>query len=118
MSSRRYVGLKADLQQKTEHFLAEFDAEWTEQAFANSARTLPFSDKEVRRAVLVELVKIDLERRWTSGKGRRLESYLKACPELGNALMVCATETKTEADIDAYVAALGDILAEGGRRSA
>ena len=41
-----------------------------------------------------------------------------ACPELGNALLVCATETKTEADIDAYIAAFGDILAEGGRRSA
>ena len=31
-------------------------------------------------------------------------------PELGNALLVCATETKTDADIDAYVAALKDIL--------
>ena len=41
-----------------------------------------------------------------------------AWPDLGNALLVCATETKTEADIDAYVAALDDILTEGGRRSA
>ena len=40
------------------------------------------------------------------------------CPDLGNTLLVCATETKTEADIDAYVAALGNILTEGGRRSA
>jgi glycine dehydrogenase subunit 1 len=31
-------------------------------------------------------------------------------PELGNALMVCATETKTDADIEAYVAALRGIL--------
>jgi glycine dehydrogenase subunit 1 len=31
-------------------------------------------------------------------------------PELGNALLVCATETKTGADIDAYVAALKDVL--------
>jgi glycine dehydrogenase subunit 1 len=38
--------------------------------------------------------------------------------DLGDALLVCATETKTEADIDAYVAALGDILTEGGRPSA
>jgi len=30
--------------------------------------------------------------------------------ELGNALLVCATETKTDADIDAYAAALADIL--------
>ena len=40
------------------------------------------------------------------------------CPNLGNALLVCATETKTEADIDAYVTALNNILTEGGRRSA
>ena len=40
------------------------------------------------------------------------------CPDLGNALLVCATETKTEADIDVYAAALGNILTEGGRRSA
>jgi len=41
-----------------------------------------------------------------------------ACPELGNALLVCATETKTDADIDLYVAALKDILTEENRRSA
>jgi glycine dehydrogenase subunit 1 len=39
-------------------------------------------------------------------------------PELGNALLVCATETKTDADIDAYVAALEDILTAGNGRSA
>jgi len=38
--------------------------------------------------------------------------------DLGDALLVCATETKSEADIDAFVAALGDILTEGGRLSA
>ena len=42
----------------------------------------------------------------------------EAYPELGNALLVCATETKTEADIDAYVAALGEVMAEASRRSA
>jgi len=31
-------------------------------------------------------------------------------PELGPALLVCATETKTQADIDAYAWALGEIL--------
>jgi len=32
------------------------------------------------------------------------------CPELGNALLVCATETKTCADIERYRAALSDAL--------
>jgi glycine dehydrogenase subunit 1 len=31
-------------------------------------------------------------------------------PELGHALLVCATETKTAADIDSYVAALGEAM--------
>lgn len=31
-------------------------------------------------------------------------------PELGNALLVCATETKTEADLDRYAEALGRVL--------
>lgn len=32
-------------------------------------------------------------------------------PELGNALLVCATETKSEADLDRYAAALAKVLA-------
>ena len=31
-------------------------------------------------------------------------------PELGHALLVCATETKTSADIDRYRSALGETL--------
>jgi len=38
--------------------------------------------------------------------------------DLGDALLVCATETKSEADIDAYVAALDEILNAGDRLSA
>lgn len=32
-------------------------------------------------------------------------------PELGNALLVCATETKTDADLDAYASALAAVMA-------
>ena len=38
--------------------------------------------------------------------------------DLGDALLVCATETKNEADIDAYVAAMDEILNAGERLSA
>jgi glycine dehydrogenase subunit 1 len=31
-------------------------------------------------------------------------------PELGHALLVCATETKLDVDIDAYAAALADVM--------
>ena len=33
-------------------------------------------------------------------------------PELGNALLVCATETKTDDDLDRYASALADVLGE------
>jgi len=33
------------------------------------------------------------------------------CPELGHALLVCATETRTPADLARYAAALEQILA-------
>jgi len=38
-------------------------------------------------------------------------------PELGNALLVCATETKTQADLEAFAAALREILDAGNVRS-
>jgi glycine dehydrogenase subunit 1 len=40
------------------------------------------------------------------------------CPDLGPALLVCATETKTDEDIRAYVSALRRIMAGGERRTA
>ena len=38
-------------------------------------------------------------------------------PELGGALLVCATETKTSDDINRYAAALAEVLREGNRTS-
>ena len=35
----------------------------------------------------------------------------KDYPELGNAILVCATETKTEADLDVYASALAEVMA-------
>ena len=35
-------------------------------------------------------------------------------PELGPALLVCATETRTDADIEAFAAALSAVLAAPG----
>jgi len=47
-----------------------------------------------------------------------LGGYDLSSEAYGNALLVCATETKTTADIDAYVSALGEIMATESRRSA
>jgi predicted Ser/Thr protein kinase len=45
----------------------------------------PFAERvppDYRRAALAELVKVDLERRYTRGQGRRIEDYLREYPEL------------------------------------
>ena len=39
-------------------------------------------------------------------------------PDIGNALLVCATETKTDADIDPYVSGKTKIMSAAARRSA
>ena len=39
-------------------------------------------------------------------------------PDLGNVVLVCATETKTDDDIDAYVAEMREVLAASAVRSA
>ncbi|MEO1202456.1 MAG: hypothetical protein AAFX10_07100 [Pseudomonadota bacterium] len=39
-------------------------------------------------------------------------------PEYGNALLVCATETKTDADIEAYAVAMRDIMQSKALKSA
>ncbi len=39
-------------------------------------------------------------------------------PDIGNALLVCATETKTDADINAYVTAMADVMGAAARKSA
>ncbi len=43
--------------------------------------------------------------------GLALESYY---PELANSMLVCVTETKSKADIDCYVAAVGEVISGRG----
>ena len=42
----------------------------------------------------------------------------KDYPELGNALLVCATETKTDADLESFAAALDRALHDSQAKSA
>ena len=44
-------------------------------------------DDAQKSLVLVELVKVDLERRWRSGRPRMLEDYFREYPELGDPAM-------------------------------
>ena len=38
--------------------------------------------------------------------------------DLNNCILVCATETKTDEDIDAYIAAMRDVLESSSKKSA
>src|SRR5262249_54868228 len=70
-----------------EAWLLEFEQSWDEKRLANRVRRLP-PDGRRRRAALIEMVKIDLERRWQAGRRGPVENYLKALPRLGDAATV------------------------------
>jgi hypothetical protein len=66
-----------------EAWLVEFDESWEESRLAAWMRKLPQPGNRLRLPLLIEMIKIDLERRWEHGKRVSLESYLKRLPELG-----------------------------------
>jgi serine/threonine protein kinase len=75
--------LSDDKRQVLETWLVEFDLSWDEGRLAFWIRRLPPEGDCLRRPALIEMVKIDLERRWQQGQRAKLEGYLKALPELG-----------------------------------
>src|SRR5947209_6573745 len=69
--------------QALESRLVQFDGSWHEQRLAEEARELPPSGSPLRLPLLIEMVKIDLERKWQGGRGVGVEAYLERFPELG-----------------------------------
>src|SRR5207249_4861364 len=64
-------------------WLVEFERSWDEDLLGVWARKrLPAGDP-IRRPALLEMVQIDLRRRWQLGRRIKVEAYLKAIPELG-----------------------------------
>lgn len=63
-------------------WLVDFDRSWNESRLAARARELP-AGTALRRAVLIEMIKIDLEKQWQLGRRPTVESYLALYPELG-----------------------------------
>jgi hypothetical protein len=53
----------------------------------------------LRQAALVEMVKIDLERRWQRSERPKIEDYLRAFPELGEPNTVAADLRLAEAEV-------------------
>jgi hypothetical protein len=76
-------GLSDRQRQALESWLVEFDLDWDEGRLASWVSQLPAHGDCLRRPALVEMVKIDLERRWRRGQRVKLESYVKMLPELG-----------------------------------
>jgi predicted Ser/Thr protein kinase len=81
--------LSPEARHQLESLLYEFEQNWTGQLLAATAEKLG-PDHPLRQAALIELVKIDLERRWQAGRKVLLDSYLKRYPELGSAYTVPA----------------------------
>jgi predicted Ser/Thr protein kinase len=77
------AGLSDAQRQVLETWLVEFDLSWDEGRLALGVSRLPPRGDCLRRPTLVEMVKIDLERRWQRGQRAHLEGYAKALPELG-----------------------------------
>ena len=75
--------LSDDLRQVLEGWLVEFDLSWDEGRLAQWVHRLPPRGDRLRRPALIEMLKIDLERRWQRGQRAGVEAYLKALPELG-----------------------------------
>jgi predicted Ser/Thr protein kinase len=76
------VSLAENQRRDVEAWLAEFQQGWDEKKLKNQVRKLPPSGDPRRLPALLEIVKIDLYRHWEQGRRVKVESYLKAFPEL------------------------------------
>lgn len=66
-----------------EEIVTSFEAAWLVAGEAELTRFLPEVGHPDRLAALRELVRVDMERRWSSGRTLSLEDYLLDFPELG-----------------------------------
>ena len=64
-------------------WVEEFRQDWRPDKLTAFAARLPAVGDPVRKLVLVDLVKIDLQQQWQRGARSNVESYLERFPELG-----------------------------------
>jgi len=82
--------------EQVERLLFQFDSFWSPDLLAKAVHSIPEGLAEVHGAILEELVKIDIERRWNSGDGRPLEDYLREFRDLGTNETVSASLIRVE----------------------
>ncbi|OAI41667.1 hypothetical protein AYO40_02725 [Planctomycetaceae bacterium SCGC AG-212-D15] len=76
------ASLSDEQRRRLETLLMEFEKNWDEQALGKHLKKVPASDP-LRRPAVLEMVKIDLERRWKAGRKVAIDGYFKPLPELG-----------------------------------
>src|SRR5262249_1217788 len=77
-------------------WLMAFNQTWTSSSLAECVESLPPVGDRLRLPALVEMVKLDLRRRWEQGVRVEIESYLVRYPELGTSDTVPVGLVKTE----------------------
>jgi tRNA A-37 threonylcarbamoyl transferase component Bud32 len=75
--------LSPEDRQLIKSWLNDFLQSWSEERLVELVPTLPPAGDRLRLPALVEMVKIDLRRRWERGQRLELEAYLSLYPELG-----------------------------------
>jgi hypothetical protein len=95
-------------------WLVDFDRSWNESRLAARVRELP-AGTALRRAALIEMVKIDLEKQWQLGRRPTVESYLALYPEMGGAGNVPVDLIQAEYEVRLQFGEAAD-LAEIARR--
>jgi hypothetical protein len=81
----RVQALSPQRRKALQTLLQSFASSWDEHRLGALVRQLPPRKDPLRLPALIELVKLDLERQWQSGRHVKVEAYLKALPELGDA---------------------------------
>ena len=70
------------------HAVDRFDERWQTAGDATIAEFLSVEHGNERRSLLIELIKVDMEYRWSRGERMHIEEYLQQFPELGDAFTV------------------------------
>jgi serine/threonine protein kinase len=83
--------LDATERNRLESLLLEFEGDWKSESLAKFEQMASVHpNKAFRHVALMELVKIDMQRRWSIGEPRRLETYLEQYSQLGDSASVPA----------------------------
>ncbi len=94
-----HLQLSGEQQRLLEDWLLEFERDWTPDKLSQWQQRLQSCPPEFGEAAMAELVKIDLERAWKSGRRDTLSEYLARYPRLGTRTTVPLELIQTEIEV-------------------